>query len=128
MPITPYLYYSDVGAALQFLAKAFGLKKSGAVNRRPDGTINHAAMKMGDDLVMMGNPGGKYRNPKRLGQATQCVYCTVADVDKHFARAKKAGAKIIQEPKDTPFGQRRYGAVDPEGHEWYFGQESRTRR
>ena len=74
---------------------------------------------------MMGRPPGKYRNPKRLGEATVLLYVNVKDVDKHFARAKKAGAAIVEEPKDTPYGHRRYGAEDPEGHQWYFAHDIR---
>ena len=125
MAITPYLLYEDVGGALKFLAKAFGFQKYGAQARGSDGKCRHAAMKLGDDLVMMGCPGSSYRNPKRLGQSTQSLYVNVENVDKHFARAKKAGATILEEPADTEYGHRRYGAEDPEGHQWYFAQESR---
>jgi uncharacterized glyoxalase superfamily protein PhnB len=123
MAITPYLFYEDVSGALKWLAKAFGFRKFGVTMKRPDGKINHAAMKCGDGLVMMGYPGPKYRNPKRLGHVTQNLYVNVGDVDKHFARAKKAGAKILEEPMNTFYGHRRYGAEDPEGHQWYFAQD-----
>ena len=125
MAITPYLLYDDVGAALKFLAKAFGFRKHGAQMLGPNGKINHAAMQFGEDMVMMGYPGSGYRNPKRLGQATQSLYVNVDDVDKHFARARKAGATILEEPADTEYGHRRYGAEDPEGHQWYFAHEIR---
>ena len=128
MAITPYLYYEDVGEALKFLTKAFGFRKFGAQMRRRDGKINHAAMKFGEDLVMMGCPPASYQNPKKLGQATQSLYINVDDVDEHFARAKKAGAKILEEPADTEYGHRRYGAEDPEGHQWYFAHETRQRK
>jgi PhnB protein len=124
MAITPYLYYEDVAAALKFLTKAFGLRRFG-VPMRGGGKINHAAMKVDNDVVMMGCPGSGYRNPKKLGQATQSLYINVDDVDKHFARAKKAGAVILQEPCNTGYGNRRYGAEDPEGHQWYFAHEIR---
>lgn len=124
MPVTPYLLYEDVAGALKFLARAFGFRKYGAQTSGPDGKINHAAMKLGDGLIMMGYPGPKYKSPKRLGQATQSLYVNVNDVDEHFERAKKAGATILEEPKDTFYGHRRYGAEDPEGHQWYFAQES----
>ena len=127
MAITPYLYYEDVGAALKFLAKAFGFRKFGRPMRR-GGKINHAAMKLGDDVVMMGCPPTDYRNPKRLGQATQSLYINVEDVDKHFVRARKAGATILEEPGDTEYGHRRYGAEDPEGHQWYFAAELKPSR
>ncbi len=123
MPITPYLYYADVESALSFLSRAFGFRKFGQTMKGPDGKLNHAAMKLGNDVVMMGRPGPKYRNPKRLGQATQSLYINIKNVDKHFERARKAGAKILEKPEDTFYGHRRYGAEDPEGHQWYFAQE-----
>jgi uncharacterized glyoxalase superfamily protein PhnB len=46
-------------------------------------------------------------------------------VDKHYARAKKAGAKILEKPADTFYGDRRYGVTDPEGHQWFFAQHVR---
>jgi uncharacterized glyoxalase superfamily protein PhnB len=122
MAITPYLYYEDVGRALTFLAKAFGLRKHGVPMRAPDGKIRHAAMRIGDAMIMMGRPPSGYRNPKRLGQATQSLYINVRGVDKHYERARKAGAVILEEPTDTEYGHRRYGSTDPEGHEWYFAQ------
>ncbi len=123
MAITPYLYYQDVAGALKWLAKAFGFRKFGKPMLERGGKVNHAAMKFGDDLIMMGYPGPKYRNPKRLGQATQSLYINVDDVDGHFERAKKMGVKILEEPEDQFYGHRRYGAEDPEGHQWYFAQD-----
>lgn len=122
MAITPYLLYEDVEGALAFLSKAFGFRKYGRAMAGPDGKIQHAAMKLGDDLIMMGYPGATYKNPKRLGQSTQSLYVSVANVDRHYARARAAGATILEEPLDTFYGDRRYGAEDPEGHRWYFAR------
>lgn len=122
--VTPYLYYQDVAAALRFLADAFGFHEKLRMPG-PDGKIAHAEMTLGDGLVMMGCPGAEYRNPKRLGQTTQSLYVYVDDVDAHCARAKKAGAKIVDEPADQFYGDRRYGAEDPEGHHWYFATHVR---
>jgi PhnB protein len=120
--ITPYLLYRDVDRAVDFLTSAFGFEQFGETLRRPDGTLGHAAMKLGEGVVMMGCPGADYRNPKQLGSVTQSVYVIVDDVDRHFERAKAAGAQIIEQPTDTRYGARRYGAADPEGHHWYFAQ------
>ena len=133
MAITPYLYYDDVGGALKFLARAFGFRERARMVGddgllRPDGKINHATMQLGADLVMMGCPGSGYRNPKSVGHATQSLYIDVKGVDRHFERARKAGAVILEEPKDTEYGHRRYGAEDPEGHRWYFAEEIRRHR
>jgi uncharacterized glyoxalase superfamily protein PhnB len=126
--ITPYLLYQDVAGAVKFLSRAFGFKKSGRAMLGNHGKVTHAAMKFGDDLIMMGYPGPRYKNPKQLGEATQILYVKVNDADEHFARAKKAGAKILEEPEDTFYGHRRYGAEDPEGHQWYFFHEIKARK
>jgi len=127
--ITAYLYYQDVRAALKWLSKAFGFKRSGPTNAR-GGKIVHAAMEFGGGVVMMGDPGPRYKSSKRTMHRTHCLHVDVEDVDAHHARAKRAGARIIAELADTPF-ERRYGAEDLEGHHWYFAQpvrRPRTRR
>jgi len=122
--ITPYLYYEDVAAALAWLARAFGFRERLRMPG-PDGSVMHAEMQLADGVVMMGRPGPDYRSPKRLGQVTQSLYVYVDDVNTHFRRAKDAGAKVIEEPADQFYGDRRYGAEDPEGHVWYFAQHVR---
>jgi PhnB protein len=128
MAITPYLLYRDAGAALTWLAKAFGLRKSGRAVKDTEGRVTHAAMALGDAVLMLGSPGPDFTSPKALGQATQNLYVDVDNVDKHYARAVKAGATIIEEPQDTFYGARRYGAEDPEGHRWYFAQDLTSKR
>lgn len=122
--ITPYLHYEDVAAALDWLARAFGFRERMRLTH-PNGAIAHAEMQRDDGVVMMGNPGPQYRNPKRLGEVTQTLYVYVDDVSKHCAHARQAGAKIIEEPADQFYGDRRYAAEDPEGHVWYFAQHVR---
>ena len=119
--ITPYLLYNDVEAALNFLSTTFGFKER---MRLPDeqGKIQHAEVELADGVVMMGNPGGDYQNPKILGHTTQMLYVYVEDVDAHHARARAAGATIIQEPEDQFYGDRNYRSEDPEGHQWTFAQ------
>ena len=122
--VTPYLLYEDVDGALQWLSRAFGFRERMRI-AGPDGKVTHAEMELADGVVMMGHPGPQYRNPKRLGHATQSLYVYVEDVDKHFEHAKKAGARILAELENQFYGDRRYGAEDPEGHQWYFAQHIR---
>lgn len=117
--ITPYLNYEDTGAMMEWLSRAFGLAERHAT-RRADGFVTHAEMTLRGATVMMGSPGGSFRNPKHLGQITQSLYIYIDDLDAHCERAREAGASIIEEPADQPYGDRRYGAADPEGHCWYF--------
>jgi uncharacterized glyoxalase superfamily protein PhnB len=118
--VSPYLLYSDVDAMLEWLTRAFGLTERMRVPG-PDGKTSHAEMELGDGLVMMGCPGPDYRNPKRLGAVTLLIFVNVDDVEAHFARAKAAGAEIVTELEDKPYG-RTYAAKDPEGHQWHFAR------
>ena len=125
--LTPYLLYRDVGKAISWLKKAFGFAESGERFTGKDGTVQHAAMSIskGGEIFMMGCPGPKYKNPKKLKSTTQLMYINVDNVDKHFARAKRAKAKVLHKLEDTFYGDRRYGVEDPEGHHWFFAQHVR---
>jgi uncharacterized glyoxalase superfamily protein PhnB len=125
--LVPYLLYKDVGKALDWLSKAFGFVEFGERFTGKKGAVQHAAMQISPngEIVMMGCPGPKYKNPKKLGNTTAMLYIHVDDVDKHFKNAKKAKAKILEKPADTFYGDRRYAARDPEGHHWYFAQHTR---
>jgi uncharacterized glyoxalase superfamily protein PhnB len=122
--VTPYLLYEDVAGALDWLSRAFGfeerLRFTGA-----DGTVTHAEMTLGDGLIMMGDPGPEYQSPHRSGSIAAQVHVYVDDVDAHFERAKGAGAKIVSEPAEQPYGDRRYDAKDPEGQLWSFATRVR---
>lgn len=122
--ISPYLYYEDVAGALAFLSSAFGFQERMRMPG-PDGGIMHAEMELADGVIMLGRPGADYRNPKHLGGATQGLYVYVDDVDGHFEQARKAKAKIVARPEDQFYGDRRYTAEDPEGHQWFFAQHVR---
>jgi len=122
MTITPYLLYEDVAAAMDFLARAFGFEE---VLRYadPDGSVTHAEMRLGDDMIYLGDPGDEYRNPDKLGGPTVLVGVSdLEDVDALCERARDAGAQITQEPADQAYGERRFGAADPEGQHWHFSQ------
>jgi len=117
--ISPYLNYEDTGSMMVWLERVFGLQPR---HRQTDcdGRVLHAEMTIDDGVVMMGSPGGSFQNPRHLGHSTQSLYVYIDNVDMHCEQAKSAGAKIIEEPNTQPYGDRRYGVSDPEGHIWYF--------
>lgn len=121
--IAPYLLYEDGAAAVTFLTSAFGFEEKERMVE-PDGRVRHAELRLGDDNLYLGQPGGDYRGPKRLGASTVLLHVFVDDVDAHCARARAAGADIVEEPADQEYGDRRYAAEDPEGHVWYFAQRT----
>jgi PhnB protein len=117
--ITPYLLYKDCAAMLDWLTEAFGFEEVLRYTGE-EGYVNHAETRINGASVYMGDPGDHYRNPKELGQETVGIYVIIDDVDAHYERAKAAGAEITEEPTDQEYGHRRYTAIDPEGHHWYF--------
>ncbi len=123
--LSPYLNYKDTGAMIEWLAKAFGFQERERMSS-PDGMVFHAEMTFHDSVIMMGTPAGPdFKNPNMLGQTTQSLYIYVDDVDEHSTTARAAGAEIIEEPTTQDYGDRRYGAKDPEGHVWYFAARTK---
>lgn len=119
--VVPYLLYSDLEAALEWLSRVFGFTERLRMDG-PDGRPGHAEMEYGDGVILMGCPGPDYVNPAKLGHVTQVVCVYVDDVDAHCGHAREQGANIFEEPADQAYGERRYGAEDPEGHRWYFSR------
>ena len=112
--VVPILVYEDVGKALEFLAQAFGFKER--LRAEHGGSISHAQMDVGEGSIMMGRQGGPFRAPQETGTVSQYATVHIDNVDQHFARARAAGATILKEPQDMPFGVRQYTAQDIGGH------------
>jgi uncharacterized glyoxalase superfamily protein PhnB len=114
--VYPILRYRDAHAAIDWLCQAFGAEKL-LVVPMDDGSVRHAELKLGNGAIMLG--GDRDDEWGKVG--TAAVYVAISDPDAHYARAKAAGARIIRELNDTPYGSREYGAKDPEGNTWSFG-------
>jgi uncharacterized glyoxalase superfamily protein PhnB len=120
--VTPYLYYENAAAAMDWLIEAFGFAERMRMTS-DDGSVSHGELTLGEGVVMLGQPGPDYESPNtRGGRATAGVHAYVDDVEAHFEHAKAAGAKINMKPTDQEYGDRRYDAEDLEGHDWFFAQ------
>jgi PhnB protein len=91
--VTPRLVVGDVAGAVEFLRTVFG-----ATGDLQEG--RPAELRVGDSLVMVSAAG-----PRDLFPAFLYVY--VDDADLAYARAVSAGAVTLEEPLDTPYGDRR---------------------
>lgn len=119
LDIIPVVPYADIRAAHDFLVEALGFASAGLVEDG-DGTVLHGEVLAGGRRIWLHAAAGGLTTPHAAGAATGGLVVHVADVDAHFARAKAAGAAIVREPEDQPYGQREYGLRDPEGHDWYI--------
>ena len=117
--IIPLLTYQDIAAAHDFLVSAFGFS-SGGVHRTSEGKAIHGEVRAGNAAIWLHHVGSGLDSPKTVDVANSGLVVHVDDVDAHFEHARAAGARIDSEPVDQPYGQREYGARDPEGHRWWF--------
>ena len=118
--ITPYLCVPDAEAELRFLKEAFGGTETEA-HRRPDGTVQHAEVRVGDSLVMLGQP-----TPDKPAMRA-AIYLWIDDVDATYARALRAGATSESAPADMPYGHRNAGVIDANGITWWIGSPVKSR-
>jgi uncharacterized glyoxalase superfamily protein PhnB len=125
--IFPMLAYNDAPAAIDFLRSAFGFEERSRMSM-PDGTIGHAEVVLGGNVVMLATTwkAGGMASPQDLPAMPSQLYCEVDDVDAHYRHARDAGAVVVAEPEDQPYGCRVYRAMDPEGHRWLFATPQGT--
>ena len=119
--ITPYLLYEDGEAAIDFLARAFGFREVHRSLGAAGGLHAELEVPPHGGRVYLGQPPEGFRNPREAGR-TSLVYVLVDSVDAHHDRAKQAGATVVEELTETPFGHRRYTCEDPQGHQWCFAE------
>jgi PhnB protein len=112
--LTPYVIVNGATQFLDFLKQVFGAEERFRVPK-PDGTLMHAEVNIGDSIVELADASEQY--PPRLA----AVHVYVADVDAAYQRAMAAGSTSLQEPADQPYGDRVASVRDPFGNNWYIG-------
>lgn len=115
--VYPVLTYEDGAAAIAYLSDTFGLTP-GEINRDEGGRIVHATLGWANGVVMLSDARGG-DNP--FDRRPICLYLVVDDPDAHYQHAKAAGAEMVMDITDQPYGSREYAARDPEGNVWCFG-------
>jgi uncharacterized glyoxalase superfamily protein PhnB len=92
------------------------------VHRDAEGHAVHGEIRAGDATIWLHRVTPEHRlgSPQASDVANSGLVVFVDDVDAHYERAHAAGALIDSRPADQPYGQREYGARDPEGHRWWF--------
>jgi uncharacterized glyoxalase superfamily protein PhnB len=119
--VIPVLVCEDIPATHDFLVTVFGFQPGG-VQRDGDGRPVHGEVRTADGAIWLHavSPEHELASPRSLGDLSGGLVVYVDDVDAHFRHATNVGAVIDSEPTDQEYGQREYGARDPEGHRWWF--------
>ena len=131
------IYYREASAMIDWLCSAFGFELRLKIEGE-GGRIEHSEITYDEAVVMICTErlgsDAKFSTPMlsplTAAANTQSLMLYVDDVDTHCEQARAQGAKIIDEPKVHDYGEhywsdRSYGAIDPEGHMWWFTQRLR---
>jgi PhnB protein len=112
-PVTPYLIVSGAAGLIDFLEKVFEAKQAER-HANADGSIAHAAVRIGDSMVEMSDAHGQWQ------PMSAAIHVYVPDADAVYAKALDAGGTSVHPVKDQFYGERSGGVRDPFGNEWYI--------
>ena len=102
--LTPRLVVEDTAKLVDFLKEAFGATGDHR-------TEAPSELRIGDSVVMVSGVGVREAMPGFL-------YLYVEETDATYRKALDAGAETVEEPIDTPYGDRRAMVKDPCGNLW----------
>jgi uncharacterized glyoxalase superfamily protein PhnB len=112
--ITPSFIVPHAAKVIDFMQKAFGAE---VVDRYdgPNGEIYHAEVRVGDSVVMLGQPGNGW---DAMPAALSYYVDTGEAVDAAYKRAVAAGATSVTEPANQFYGYRSACVRDAGGNKW----------
>jgi uncharacterized glyoxalase superfamily protein PhnB len=117
--VIPELAYSDISEAVTWLCNAFGFRERVRIG-------NHRTQLTFGAGSMIAIEGGRARsagaNATQEDELSHAVMVRVENIDRHFERAQRFGARIIRPPADYPYGERQYTVADLGGHVWTFSE------
>lgn len=111
--VTPYLTVEGADRLLAFLKAAFDAEEVLCM-KRSDGTINHAAVRIGDSMIELADAKADW------APMPGAIHLYVQDADATYQRSLQAGATSLQEPADMYYGERGAAVKDPVGNHWYI--------
>lgn len=95
----------------------------------PGGEVVYAMLSNGNAALHVGpvdGPGQAATRDEQVRKGTRglgvAMYTMVKSLDRTLAAAKDVGFQIIADPEMQFWGDRTFGAVDPDGYEWQFAQ------
>ncbi len=112
--VIPYIMVDNVSKLIVFLQSAFNAELTYKLDRN-DGTVMHAEVKIGNNRIMMGEP------TEQFGAMPVSIYMYVADCDKVYQSALRAGGISMMEVKTMQHAGERYGCIkDFAGNIWWI--------
>jgi PhnB protein len=111
--VSVYMMVEGAPRAIDFMREVLGGETLMRMDRE-DGSIMHAAVRIGDSVVMLSDATPDYP------AVPAWLHVYVPDVDASYARALEQGAVPMQAPSEKGDGDRRSGVTDPAGITWWL--------
>ncbi|MER3435016.1 MAG: glyoxalase [Leptolyngbya sp. ERB_1_1] len=111
--VTPYLTVQGANQLLEFVKTAFDAEEVLCM-KQSDGTIRHAAVRIGDSMVELAEARREWT------PMPGAIHLYVSDTDAVYERSLQAGATSLQEPTEMDYGERGAAVKDPVGNHWYI--------
>jgi PhnB protein len=102
--VTSRIVARDAEKLVEFIKQVFGGTGDYELDRP-------TTIRIGDSMILISEAG--IREPM-----TGFFYVYVRNADETYRTALQAGATSMEEPSDTPYGDRRGMVVDPWGNTW----------
>src|SRR5215471_1583255 len=102
--VLPHVAYQNLGEAIAWLTKVFGFREYYRYGDGPRG----GQMWAGKAAIQVNQAASGGKSPAQLGYGTQSLTVFIDTVDEHYARAKAAGARILEDPHETVYGEYQY--------------------
>ena len=112
--VEPVLPVRGASKLIEFLKEAFDAEAT-SCHTRPDGSIAHAEIRIGDALLSTADS-----EMVASGPMPTAIHLYVPNADAVYARALRAGATSTHAPVDQPYGDREGSVQDPFGNHWYI--------
>ena len=120
--IAPMLSVRHGAQAVEFYQAAFDAKALFRIDGEGGAVVAQLSVDGAEFWVADESPEHLNFSPETLGGGTVRMVMVVADPDRMFDRAIRAGARAIQTVADQPYGWRVGRVADPFGHHWEIGK------
>jgi PhnB protein len=107
--VTPRIITRDIDGLIEFMRSVFAARGEPRVGRPVE-------MKIGDSVILVSDGGGMRENWPAF------LYVYVEAADATYERALQVGAISVEEPMDTPYGDRRATIRDQWGNMWQIAE------
>ena len=112
--VTPYVFADDAERLVGFLVEGLGGVETCRTMR--GAVIANCQVAIGTTTMMVSEA------TERFPASRASFYLYVEDADLAMRRALDAGATLVMDVADMPYGDRQGGVADPSGNIWWISQ------